>query len=29
MILMIFLSPGIFKIVVGLGLVVYSAWQAA
>jgi len=26
---MIFLTPGIFKIAVGLSLVVYSAWQVA
>jgi len=29
MISMIFLTPGIFKITVGLSLVVYSAWKVA
>jgi len=26
---MIFLTPGIFKIAIGLSLVVYSAWKVA
>jgi len=26
---MILLTPGVFKIVIGLSLVVYSAWQTA